>query len=168
MDVVRDLEFPELPRLGIRMFLPKEMNQVECFGMGPWEIYIDKHRASSHAVYQSMVSDLHEDYIKPQENGSHWDCDYVKLYGDTVRLAVTGDESFCFNASVFSQEELTAKAHNYELIPCGSTVLCVDCAHYGIGSNSCGPAPQDKYELNKEHYHFRIKLLPKAKMEKVI
>ena len=47
--------------------------------MGPQESYVDKCRASSHGIYRSSVDEMHEDYIRPQENGSHADCDYVKL-----------------------------------------------------------------------------------------
>ena len=39
----------------------------------------------------------------------------------------------------FTQEQLADTPHDDELEPCGSTVLCVDFAHAGIGSNSCGP-----------------------------
>ncbi len=39
----------------------------------------------------------------------------------------------------FSQEELAAKAHNYELERCESNVICVDYAMAGVGSS---PADQ--------------------------
>ena len=105
------------------------MRQVSYFGMGPCETYIDKHHAGYHGVFRSTVSDLQEDYIRPQENGSHYDCDYVTVKGAGISLtAATGDpgQTFSFNASVYTQEELQSKKHNYELVPCGSTVLCLD------------------------------------------
>ena len=67
----RDMEFPFLPRFGIRMFLPKAFGEVEYFAHGPYESYIDKHRASRLGVYAQTVDSMHEDYIKPQENSSH-------------------------------------------------------------------------------------------------
>ena len=33
---------PALPRFGLRMFMPKQMNQVTYFGYGPYESYADK------------------------------------------------------------------------------------------------------------------------------
>lgn len=39
----------------------------------------DKHQASCHGWYGTCLEDLHEDYIRPQENGSRGDCDYVIL-----------------------------------------------------------------------------------------
>ena len=64
--------------------------------------------------------------------------------GDT--LTVTG-EDFSFNASHYTQEELTKKQHSFELEKSGFTVLCIDERQSGIGSNSCGPMLQEKYRL---------------------
>ena len=77
--VTKDDEFPDLPRFGVRMFLDKKLSAVRYFGMGPQESYCDKHQAASHGLYRADVGDLHEDYIRPQENGSHYDCEYVEL-----------------------------------------------------------------------------------------
>ena len=135
---------PFLPRFGLRAFLPACMDKVQYFGYGPYESYVDKRRASSKHLYSTGVKAMHENYLKPQENGSHYDCSCVQVYGPTARLTVTG-ESFSFSASPYTQEELTGKAHAYEIEPCGSTVLCVDALLAGIGSNSCGPQLDEKY-----------------------
>lgn len=158
--VKRNVEFPMLPRFGIRLFLNSRLDSVSYYGMGPSESYIDKHRAASHGLYYAKVADLHEDYIRPQENGSHTDCDYVILSSDKSGLAAASEQTFSFNASVYTQEELEKKAHNYELEPCGSTVLCLDYAQNGIGSNSCGPVLENKYRLDMEMFTFHIKLVP--------
>lgn len=158
MDVVRDMDFPELPRFGLRLFIPREIDQVTYFGMGPKESYIDKCRASSHGVYSSSVAELHEDYLKPQENGSHSDCDYVVVSGDGRAVKAYGEKTFSFNASIYTQEELTEKKHNFELVPCGSTVLNLDFRQNGIGSNSCGPRPREKYRLAEEAFTFALNL----------
>lgn len=159
----RDVNFPELPRFGLRLFLPRELEQVTYFGLGPMESYVDKRRAAWHGTFSTTVSQLHEGYIRPQENGSHSDCDYCILEGGGLGLGVVSDVPFSFNASHFTQEELTEKAHNYELEESGSTVLCLDYRQNGIGSNSCGPALSEKYRLDEEHLRFSIRLIPKTK-----
>ena len=68
--------------------------------------------------------------------------------------------TFSFQASVYTQEELEAKRHNYELKPSGNTVLCLDYAQYGIGSNSCGPEVAEPYRFEEETFTFSVKLLP--------
>ncbi len=154
----KDPQFPELPRFGIRMFLQKELDSVTWCGLGPMENYSDKCRAASHGIYTASVDALHEDYLRPQENGNRGDCDYVALTGGGMKLTAVG-EGLSFNASYYTQEELGSKAHNYELTPCGSTVLCLDYAHTGIGSNSCGPRPADEYNLTATDLTFHLRLI---------
>ncbi len=167
LSVKRNIEFPELPRFGLRLFLPKELNQISYYGIGPLESYRDKHYAGSHGQYSAPISSMHEDYIMPQENGSHYDCDYVIAENDAYGFmaASTSETTFSFNASIYTQEELTKKMHNYELVPCNSSVLCLDYAQNGIGSNSCGPILQEKYKFNEKEFYFEIKLIPFMKDE---
>ena len=160
MDVKRNTEFPALPRFGLRLFLPKAMENVSYYGIGPNESYRDKRRAGYHGLFETDLDALHEDYIYPQENGSHYDCDYVALTGNGYKLTAVSAVPFSFNASRYTQEELTAKAHNYELEECGSAVLCLDYALNGIGSNSCGPQVMDQYTFNDEAFRFAMKLIP--------
>lgn len=160
MDVERNMEFPELPRFGLRLFLPRDMKNVEYSGMGPEESYMDKCRASSYGVYSAAVEELHEDYLKPQENGSHCGCDYVTVQGNRLKLTAYSKKTFSFNASVYTQEELTQKSHNFELVPCGSTVLNLDFRQNGIGSNSCGPRLQKKYRFDEAKFAYEMNLVP--------
>ena len=154
MRVHRNTEFPELPRFGLRLFLNRELDQVCYFGMGPYESYIDKHQASLHGQYHTSVLKLQEDYIRPQENGSHCDVSFVELSRENVKLSVAAEKPFSFNASRYTQEELTEKAHNFELVPSGHTVLCIDYTQDGIGSNSCGPGPEKQYQFLEEEFTF--------------
>ncbi len=158
MKAAKNIEFPDLPRFGIRLFLNNKFNMVNYFGMGPVESYSDKHRASWHGIFESNVMDMHEDYIKPQENGSHCDCDYVTVGDGRNGLSAVANTDFSFNVSKYTQEELTAKKHNFELEECGSTVLCIDYALNGIGSNSCGPYVMEQYRLDDKEFDFGFKL----------
>ena len=150
--------FPRLPRFGIRMMLPEDMRRVNYYGLGPVESYVDKRRAGWHGRFEETVDSLHEDYIFPQENGSHWDVDYVELCRNDVKLFAVSEKPFSFNASRYTQEELTKKAHNYELVPSGHTVLCIDYRQDGIGSNSCGPGPEEEYQFLENEFTFAFGL----------
>ena len=161
--VTKDDEFPDLPRFGVRMFLDKKLSAVRYFGMGPQESYCDKHQAASHGLYRADVGDLHEDYIRPQENGSHYDCGYVELNNSRYGMAAFSESTFSFNASYYTQEELEKKTHNYELAESDSVVLCVDYALNGIGSNSCGPVVLDQYRFNDVLFRFQFTLVPYVK-----
>ena len=161
--VTKDDEFPDLPRFGVRMFLDKKLSAVRYFGMGPQESYCDKHQAASHGLYQANVDDLHEDYIRPQENGSHYDCEYVELNNSRYGIVVSAENAFSFNASYYTQEELEEKTHNYELTESDSVVFCVDYALNGIGSNSCGPVVLEQYRFDDVLFRFQFTLIPYVK-----
>ena len=161
--VTKDGEFPDLPRFGVRMFLDKKLSDARYFGMGPQESYRDKHQAASHSLYRANVGDLHEDYIRPQENGSHYDCEYVELNNSRYGIVASAEKAFSFNASYYTQEELEKKTHNYELTESDSVVFCVDYALNGIGSNSCGPVVLDQYRFNDVLFRFQFTLVPYVK-----
>ena len=163
IEATKDGEFPDLPRFGVRMFLDKKLADIRYFGMGPQESYRDKHQAASHGLYRANVGDLHEDYIRPQENGSHYDCEYVELNNSRYGIVASAEKAFSFNASYYTQEELEKKTHNYELIESDSVVFCVDYALNGIGSNSCGPVVLDQYRFDDVLFRFQFTLIPYVK-----
>ena len=155
-----------LPRFGKRLFLPKAFRSVEYFGYGPFESYIDKHQASYIGRFSADISELHEDYIRPQENGSHYGCRFMTVSDGETKVRFTVPNGFSFNASQYTQEDLAAKGHNFELEKCGSSVICVDSAMAGVGSN-CGPALAEKYRLPlpKISAEYRIEFLSESERE---
>jgi len=147
-----------LPRFGIRMLMPRAFDALKYCGYGPYESYVDKRRASWLGIFSSNVNAQHEDYIKPQENGSHYGCRWMNLSDGDTALRVANTGTFSFNVSPYTQEELTAKKHNYMLEPCGMSVVCLDYRQSGIGSNSCGPDLAEKYWLAEEEFTFEFML----------
>ena len=149
-----------LPRFGLRLFVDKAFDSVEYFGYGPTESYIDKHQAAWLGKFSAKIGELHEDYLRPQENGSHFGCHYMKLKGKETDIKICATkqalnspwQGFSFNASQYTQEELASKKHNFELEPCKYNVICVDFAMAGVGSNSCGPALAEKYRIPLPHF----------------
>lgn len=160
IEVIKNEEFPDLPRFGLRLFLNKKLENITYYGMGPHESYRDKHQSTSHGLYRAKVSYMYEDYIMPQENSSHFDCDYLELSNSYFGIAVAAEKTFSFNVSVYTQEELERAKHNYELVESHSTVLCIDYALNGIGSNSCGPVVMEQYRFNDAKFNFKFNLVP--------
>ena len=150
----RNPVFPFLPRLGLRFFLPKEYETLNYLGYGPYDSYIDKHCATWFAAFKSTVTKEYENYIKPQEHGSHYNTHNITLTNAIGKqLKIDALSPFSFNASHYTQEELTNKSHNYELQDSNQTILCIDLAMSGIGSNSCGPGLDSCYQANQSNYH---------------
>lgn len=152
-----------LPRFGIRLFLRRDFTQVEYLGYGPHESYIDKHRASWFGEFTADISAMHEDYLRPQENSSHFGCLRAEVTDGDTSVEFASPDGFSFNASEYTQEELAEKRHNYELEKCGSSVICVDSAMAGVGSNSCGPALAEKYRVALPDISAELRLIFKRR-----
>lgn len=150
-----------LPRFGIRMFLNSAFDSCRFFGYGPHESYSDKHLSTYMDSFEASISSMHEDYIFPQENGSHFNTEEVCVSCGDKKLIAMSNTPFSFNASEYTQEELAEKGHNFELEKCGYKVLCLDYKQDGIGSNSCGPEPLDCYRFSEKKFSFDIDLVLK-------
>lgn len=152
-----------LPRFGLRLFLKKEMRQVKYYGYGPGESYSDRLNACFKGKFESTADEMFVDYIRPQENGSRFGCSYVSVYdgvGSSISIIPIDGNTFSFNYSSFSQEQLEKTRHNFELQPENRCILCVDYKNSGLGSHSCGPRPSPVHCLSEEQFSFHVRILP--------
>ena len=158
---LRNTRMPWLPRMGVQMILDRAFEKVEYLGKGPSDAYPDKQHASWFGRFWDRVSAMHEDHIKPQENGSHCHTYEVKVETESGRyLQVSAEKPISFQVSHYTQEQLRSTKHNFELEESPYTIFCVDYKMSGIGSGSCGYAPAEKYRLEEEKlsYHMIWKL----------
>ena len=132
-----------LPRIGFETSLDKNFENVSYYGYGPYESYIDRRISCIKDVYADMVSNMEVNYVKPQENGSHYGTEWLEIANDVNSLRIEGNVSF--SALPHSTKEYSSVAHDWELPKRHSTHLCVDYFMTGIGSNFCGPALDPKW-----------------------
>ncbi len=161
--IMEDLKY--LPRFGVRFFLPKEFEDFTYYGYGPFESYIDKHRASYVDLFHSTVTGNHEEYIRPQENSSHYGVQFVTVSDGRRTLTVRSDDDFSANASHYTQEQLANAKHQYELTESDMTILCVDGQMSGVGSASCGPELDEIYQCCNKELHFDFWLTESGEIE---
>ena len=149
-----------MPRFGIHISLPKSFSKVSYYGYGPYESYIDKRRADYKSLFTATVSDMFNDYIVPQENGSHYDCEYVAVENADTGMEITGTPAFSFQIMEYTTEELAAKAHNTDLVKSAYTELYLDYRQNGIGSESCCTNLKADYEFVERQFemnwYFRL------------
>ncbi len=153
---------PPLPRFGFEFTMPEENERLVYFGRGDAESYIDKRHASKKGVFETTVTKHFEPYVRPQENMAHTDTEWFavsSLTGHGLYALSTG-EAFSFNCAHFSAKQLTETAHDYELVPMKETVVNIDYRHAGIGSNSCGPVLDKKWQLNEDEFDFEFRIKP--------
>lgn len=152
---------PFLPRFGLQLTLPEGNELVEFFGYGPHESYVDKHRSTWKSRFESTVDMMHEDYLKPQENGSHFSTEWAtvtNLLG--MGLLFIGMEDFSFSVSHYTPEDITKATHPYKLEKRKETIVNIDYYNSGVGSNSCGPELLPQYRLSQKDIHFKLRMKP--------
>jgi beta-galactosidase len=152
---------PFLPRFGLKLCMPEGNERVEYFGYGPHESYVDKRRSTWKSRFETTVSSMHENYLRPQENGSHFKTEWAAVTDlNGAGLLFAGMDDFSFNASHYTPEDITAANHPYELEKRNETIIHIDYKVSGVGSNSCGPELLPKYRLDEQNISFKLRMKP--------
>ncbi len=137
-----------LPRIGLEFATDNRFSDFSYVGFGPFESYVDKNMACEYGFYKANASTNYDNgYIRPQESGSHYYSLYLKV--DNV-FTVTADNPFSFSVNPYTTKQLCETLHNYELKKNDFVNVCLDLHMRGIGSFSCGPELDEKYEIPKK------------------
>jgi len=149
-----------LPRFGLQLIMPSGTEEVEYFGYGPYESYLDKKQSAKKSKYLTTVDEMFENYLMPQENGSRCGTEWVIISNEFgMGLKFVADTDFSFNAAHYTPEDLTAAGHPYELNKRKETVVNIDYKISGVGSNSCGPELLEKYRLEEKEFEFNLTII---------
>jgi hypothetical protein len=158
---------PDLPRLGLQLKVPGEYERFTWYGRGPHESYIDRKQSAKVGLYTGSVMEQYVPYVFPQENGNKSDVRWAALTDlrGLGLLAVASATTPLLNVSAhyYTPEDFTAAAHTYELKPREEITLNLDLELNGLGSNSCGPGPLEKYKLHAGEYNFSLRLKPTSR-----
>lgn len=160
----------QLPRVGVRLLLAKEMGQVEYLARGPQENYSDRKGGAMIGRYKAVVDDFYEPYAKPQSMGARQDARWVALRandGKGLVIAMDSGAPMAFTTLRFTENELAAAAHPFDLNADAQkdVVLSLDHRGRGLGGGSCGPGPLPQYTLKNGSFSFGFVLRPLAPNE---
>jgi beta-galactosidase len=145
--------FPELPRFGMRMEIPEGYDQLQYFGRGPHENYIDRNHSSQVGLYDSSVDEQYVPYISNGENGNKTEVRWLSLSNSKGQgIRITGSPTIDFSALHYSQDELDREvrdgAHTIDLKKSEKIFLNVDWKQMGLGGdNSWGARTHAEYML---------------------
>ena len=86
-------------------------------------------------------------YQKPMECGNHEDVRWASLTGSGgTTVTVAADTSLLqVSALPYSDEDMERTEYKIDLPASKGTVLCISHKTLGVGSNGCGPRPQEPY-----------------------
>lgn len=167
-DVDVDDRINYLPRFGLRMAVDKKLSNVEYFGYGPNESYVDKHISCHKGRFKDTVENMLVDNIVPQECGNHYQTIWGGVYDQQgFGIVFKNDNGFDFSALPHSQEQLQEATHNFKLASSDKTYLCTDYMQSGVGSNACGPVLAEKFRLEKQ-FNFKLSIRPLLKDDSIL
>jgi beta-galactosidase len=166
LEVSNDIVFgssdlTDLPRAGVRLDLVVGYEHLAYFGRGPIENYADRKTGSLIARYETTVSAEYVDYVMPQEHGHHTDVRWIELSAvqrKSPALRITATPLFGFNVSHYTAEDLYAAKHTTDLVPRAETIVYLDAAHRGLGTQSCGPDTLPRHQVSARRYTFTYTL----------
>lgn len=139
----------DLPRLGFRWEIAGGFEDLQWFGLGPRESYVDRKQGSRVGLFASTVDNQFFPYVLPQENGNHEETRWLTLVnpaGRGVKFEADG-AFFGFSAHHVTPEDLTAAYHTNEVPHRDETTILIDAAQRGVGTASCGPDTLPCYRL---------------------
>ncbi len=156
-----------MPKFGMQMVLPKIFKEIQFYGRGPVENYIDRNYASHVGIYSQSVDKQCFDYIRPQETGNKTDVRWYKIFAkDGLGIKIESDTLMSITARKFLDNDLDEgdkknQAHTREIKPRDFSVLSIDYKQMGVGGiDSWGEWPLEKYRLPYGNYSFRFKITP--------
>jgi beta-galactosidase len=162
--VPRELE--DLPRLGVVLELPAAMQNIEWFGLGPHENYIDRKSGAWTGHFASSINDMYVPYIMPQENGNRTEVRWASITDNNGNgLLIAAPEMMEVSISRFSVDQMYKARHTCELEPEDKVFLHLDYQQRGLGTGSCGPATLEQYRIMPGTYRFRYLIAPLNKAQ---
>jgi beta-galactosidase len=149
-----------LPRVGLLMSGPGDMEVVEWLGFGPGEAYADSRHGVRFGRHRLRIDDLQTPYVHPQENGNRTGVRWARITSPGgPGLHIGGRPSVELTVRRWTSAELAAARHPYELRPSGNVHINLDLAQNGLGSASCGPGVLPQYQLAADRaYTFTVEL----------
>ena len=157
-----DEKLPDLPRIGVAMTIPAGLEQVEWFGRGPHESYVDRKVGAAVGRWQGSIDEQYVPYILPQEHGNKTDVRWLALRRpDGTGLLLSAPTPVEAGVSHYGAGTLGSARHTVDLVRDEVSHLTVDLRQRGLGGASCGPDTLEHYHVpSGTTYELRYSLVP--------
>lgn len=160
--------YKSLMRIGNDLQLSANYNNIQWYGRGPGENYIDRKTASLIGTYQSTVNEQYFPYARPQESGNKTDVRWVAFtnkQGKGLRFEFA-ERLLNFNALPYSVEDLDPEEekkqyHSGELVKRNQIYVHMDMQQLGVqGIDSWGSMPLIQYQIPFKDYNYSYYIKP--------
>lgn len=150
-----DSTLPDIPAVGFIFNLNNDFEDIDWYGKGPFENYIDRNTAAKVGIWHTTVSDNLTPYLNPQESGNRTGIRWVEFSNGSNRIRFEG-RGFEFNAQKWNWKEIENAKHRHELPAADKTVVNINLIQMGVGGDdSWGALPLKKYmNFSDKKYHF--------------
>ncbi|WP_156361474.1 glycoside hydrolase family 2 TIM barrel-domain containing protein [Sphingomonas sp. Leaf67] len=158
-------DLPPPFRVGLALALPTDLTDVEWYGRGPHESYVDRKGSAPIGLWRGRIAEQNHDFIRPQETGNKVDVRWMELSGAGRGLRVQGDRPLMMNALAFPYADLDRHApgtwKSTDVVPHGQVTLLVDAAQWGVGGDTQWsefgkPLPQYRTGTGPTRVTFRL------------
>ena len=161
------LTMPQLLRFGMQMQMPKEFSQIEYYGKGPHENYIDRNNSQNIGLWKQTVAEQFWGYVRPQENGTKTCVRYWNITNPAGKgLRFEGIEPLEMQALNYTEDDLQpsrnkAQWHSGDLVERPFTDLHIAARSMGVGCvNSWGAWPRPEYQMPYQNYSYTYIISP--------
>jgi beta-galactosidase len=153
---------PFVPRVGLELALPGELEHLTWYGRGPHENYVDRKKGAAVGLYHSSVTDQFTPYVYPSECGGKEDVRWLTLTNQSgAGLMVIGLDKLHVDALHYTIQDLAQAGHPYELTPLDEVILHLDGWHMGVGGDDgWWSQVHEEFRIYPGKYHFGLRLRP--------
>ncbi len=126
-----------MPEFGVMFKIDADYDNLEWYGNGPAETYIDRMTGAKLGIYKNKVADNMAQYMVPQECGAKTGVRYAKVTDMKGRglLFESVGTPMMFSALPYTPHELENANHPYELPEVHYTVIRAIGTQMGIGGD---------------------------------
>jgi len=155
---------PNIPKVGMQMGIERAYENIEWFGKGSIENYIDKNYGADEGGYRLPIDQFMENYVVPQENGNRTDVRWMYLATKYKNgLLIIADSLLSMSAWPYTEENIQNAKHTNKLKDAGFITLNIDLIQMGVGGNdswSDVAAPLEQYQIKAKDYHYAFYIVP--------
>ncbi len=162
---VLDIDFsadvaPEVvSRVGLELILSEDFETLSYYARGENENYCDRILSAPIGIYNSTVTDEHNAFYPPSENGGHEDCRWLTLGENDREITITADKTFHFDVEHYKISDYDV-LHEHKLPKRKEVYLHLDIAHSQIGGEmSWSTKLDERFNIGGRYHRAKFSLI---------